>query len=333
MTITIERPNRAPANEPLWNTMSGGSFTGTWAEARQSAGLTWEPIDRPVWDETIVIEDGVPGVKYVEIPESKQRVRSDTGKRLGVVNTGLAMINHDDIGEILEAIGVETRISWRRLGELQGGKKIWALADLGESRTVLGDFSPQFPHLLVTAGHTGGAAFSATTLLARYDCANVIRPAQAAGKKGGRIFTIRHTKNWRSMLEAARLAVHGARAEFDTTMEVLDHLALQRVDAAAEEQFVQRFFPLPPEHERTVRKVNGVETRRVQLRSLLASPTNDMRPSAYKLVQGAVEWSDHVQWAKNAETRFTRSLVDASPHKIRAVNLARDIARDFALAG
>src|SRR5215471_10226543 len=77
-----------------------GDYPGTWAEARVLAGLDWDPITTEVYAVTGTTGDGIPLVE--PIPGWKSIARSDTEAVLSLNRDTYTVIDHGQMGEIVE---------------------------------------------------------------------------------------------------------------------------------------------------------------------------------------------------------------------------------------
>jgi hypothetical protein len=78
-------------------------YPGSWAEARTLAGLDWDPISTEVYACTGINPDGYEEV-YEQVKGWKAVSRSDTGTVLSINKDSYTVINHREMGEIVEAV-------------------------------------------------------------------------------------------------------------------------------------------------------------------------------------------------------------------------------------
>lgn len=321
---------------PAWH--QGGNvlseYPENWDEARKYAGLEWEPIKRPTYEFRGVDAgnnpvgepgDGVTGDYFID-PDRTRIVRSDTGDTLAVANKTYEIITHADMGLVMQAILDEPNVKYETAGVLDSGRCVWALAYLDEPITLPGDFSPTLPYLALTNHHDGGGSLAATSTNVRIVCANTQRASEAQGKALGTHYSFRHTKNWRDKIEDARNVIKGVRQEFREYCEIATELLGVTITPQQREMFVTEFIGEPPVGMRTERVMNNIERSRDSLRLILQSPTTEpVAHTAYGLVQGAVEYLDHVRKARSWETKLGRSIMRPEPLKARAVKIVRDL--------
>jgi phage/plasmid-like protein (TIGR03299 family) len=299
-------------------------YPGDWDQARKLAGLDWDPITTEVYALVDLNTDGSP--RYEPIDGWKCIARSDNGAVLSLNRDTYTVINHSEMGEIVEAVLAQPNVKWETAGVLDGGRAVWCLALLDEPIGLPGDDSPTMPYLAITNRHdgTGSCALRATAI--RIVCANTFRAAELEGERTGATFSFIHKSSWRNRIDEARQAVTGARTEMRRYTELAYQLLGVSITPRQRELFVTEFIPMPPQGLVTDRVARNVEEARNALRLLFQSTTNEqIAGTAYGLVQAAGEYLDHVRTARSWETRLNRTLMRPEPLKHRALALVREI--------
>ena len=299
-------------------------YPGDWSQARTLAGLDWDPVTADVYAATGISANG--SVYYEPITGWKSITRSDTGAVLSLNRDTYTVIDHGEMGEIVEAVLAQPNVKWETAGVLDGGRSVWCLALLDEPVALPGDDSPTLPYLAITNRHDGTGACALRATAVRIVCANTFRAAELEGERTGATFSFIHKSSWRSRIEDARAAVTGARTEIRRYSDLARDLLAIHVTPAQRELFITEFIPKPPEGLITDRVARNVDEARKALRLLFDSPTNaQIAGTAYGLVQAAGEYLDHVRNARSWETRLNRTLIRPEPLKHRALSLARDV--------
>src|SRR6516165_7591627 len=294
-------------------------YPGTWAEARVLAGLDWEPVPADVY--LAYWHTGLSPV-YEPVEGWQAICRSDTGTVLSLNKDSYTVIDHGEMGEIIEAVLAQPNVRWETAGVLDGGRAVWCLALLDEPVTLLGDDSPVLPYLAITNRHDGTAACALRATAVRIVCANTFRAAELEGERTGTTFSFIHKASWRSRIEEARQAVTGARTEMRRYTELAAELLGIPINLKQRELFVTQFIPMPPQGLITDRVARNVEEARQALRLIFESKTTEqVAGTGYGLVQAAGEYLDHVRTARSWETRLNRTLIRPEPLKHRALSL------------
>jgi len=320
-------------------------YPGTWNEARVLAGLDWEPIEVPQFmGEVISVDEAGEPVygNFQKVEEFKYIVRDDTHTRLDSANSTYEIISHAEMGRIVEAIldVPDVKVQYETAGVLHGGKKVWALARMGDLLEIKGDPSPQQRYLALLNSHDGTAALRAIGTTVRIVCANTWHAAETNSEQKGTAFSFKHTKNWKKHVEAAREAVTRAYQSTDAYVESVRELLNRRYTEAMEAEFIRQFAI-----ERVIinsSKVNAgnvmeylrnnprvdaslVETTNALTAYLNSESCAGLAPTAYRVLQAAGEFADHGRNSLNKDTYFSRTMIDVEPLKKVATRLAMSV--------
>src|ERR1022692_4981751 len=299
-------------------------YPGDWDQARKLAGLDWDPVTAEVYAVTGINADG--STHYEPITGWKSIARSDTGAILSLNRDTYTVIDHGEMGEIVEAVLAQPNVRWETAGVLDEGRSVWCLALLDEPITLPGDDSPTLPYLAITNRHDGTGACALRATAVRIVCANTFRAAELEGERTGATFSFIHKASWRNRIEEARQAVTGARREMRRYSELAAELLGIRITPRQRELFITEFIPMPPQGLVTDRVARNVDEARNALRLLFQSTTNEqIAGTGYGLIQAAGEYLDHVRTARSWETRLNRTLIRPEPLKHRALSLVREI--------
>lgn len=302
-----------------------GDYPGSWSEARKLAGLEWDPISNQVF--SITGMDAETGTSiYEPVADWKSIVRSDTGAVLSIRPDSYTVIDHGEMGTIVESVLNTPNAKYETAGSLDGGKATWCLVRLDEPFQLDGDITLTMPYLAITNRHDGTGACTLRATAVRIVCMNTFRAAEMEGERTGATFSFRHTAKWRDRIDEARQAITGARKEIVAYRELATELLGMPVTARQRELFVREFIPTPPDGLITERVSRNIEEARQAVHAILASPTTlAVADTAYGLVQAAGEYLDHVRTARTWETKLNRSIMRPEPLKARALKLAREV--------
>jgi phage/plasmid-like protein (TIGR03299 family) len=300
-------------------------YPGNWAQARTLAGLDWDPITEAVYELRGVDEHGQP--VYAPIEGWKRIARSDTGTTLWLSRDSYTVIDHQEMGEIVQAVLAQPHVKWETGGVLDEGRAVWCLACLDEPIELPGDTGTlTMPYMALTNRHGQPGACVLRATAVRIVCANTFRAAELEGERSGATFAFAHRSNWRSRLDEAREAVTGVRREMHAYRQLAQQLLGLRISDGQRERFITEFVPMPPQGLVSDRVVHNVQEARHAIRTILASPTAaPVADTAYGLVQAAGEYLDHVRRARSWETRLGRTLIRPEPLKAKALTLVREI--------
>lgn len=317
-------------------------YPGSWGEARTLAGLDWDPIEVPVYEAGDLYPDGRAEVSL--IPDFKQIKRSDTGDRLTIATEGYQLITHDVFGEIFESIleSSDGKIKYETAGSLDGGRKVWVLAKLGDGIHLPGDPSETQPYMALMTSHDGTAALRVIGTCVRIVCMNTWHAADMDASKRGSSYSFKHTKNWRDRVEDAKKALAQTEENIAHTVRLAHEFLSVKVDANQARWFIKQFAI-----HRTIANTVGKQATSkktleerlseprveaslnntlTQLHRIMESPTTEgIRGNMWGLIQAAGEFADHHRDTRNQESYFSRTvLTDKEPLKLAAIRIARD---------
>lgn len=309
----------------------------TWAEARPLAGLDWEAVTEPMFTREVVgmNEDGSPRYDYSEAPGFQIVKRDDTRQVLASHRDSYQVIGNHELGEILHALTDKTELEYETGGSVREGRSVWALVRMGSEQTIGIDPSPIQPYMGIVNHFDKIGACRAYNTNVRIVCANTMAMADAQADRDGTVATFRHTANWRDHLETARAAIQGARSEWDEWVTLASELQGLNVTDEMAEDFVREFHPYPGRNEDpeamlvTARVARNIEQARTDLRYVLhQSKTSDgIKGTGYWLVQGAVEYLDHLRPIRKQEAYVARTVIDPQKGKALAVRKVRELCK------
>ena len=300
-------------------------YAGDWDTARNLAGLDWDPVAASIYVLDGVNPDASPA--YYPVAGWKAITRSDTGAILSVNKDTYTLIDHGEMGEIVEAVLSQPNVKWETAGVLDHGRSVWCLALLDEPVELPGDITITLPYLAITNRHDGTAACALRATAVRIVCANTFRAAELEGERTGTTFSFIHKSSWRNRIEEALQAVTGARAEIQRYTDLAAELLAIPITRKQRELFVTEFIPMPPAGLITDRVACNVEEARKAVRLIFESKTTEqVADTAYGLLQASGEYLDYVRTARSWETRLNRTLIRPEPLKHRALTLIREVA-------
>jgi phage/plasmid-like protein (TIGR03299 family) len=312
--------------QPAWHGLATvvDEYPGSWEAARQLAGLAWDPVCEPIYVRTSA--DGTEP-SYEALDGWRRIARSDTGATLSVMRDSYALIDHQAMGEIVEAIMEQPGARFETAGSLDGGRLVWALAYLDEPIKIPGDHSLSYPFLALCNRHDGTAACKVLPTTVRIVCANTYSAATALGERDGVAFAFRHVGSWRERVDEARDVVLGVRKDHREWIELAKTLIELKISPAGRDRFLAEFVPMPPAGLISDQVARNVEQARAAIRGALYSPTTaPVADTAYGLVQAAGEYLDHLRRYRNRGSHLGRCLLRPEPAKAKAVALAQAVA-------
>lgn len=332
----------------------------TWEQARPLAGLDWDPEEEDLFGpvDPAVIKAAYTKIMFDAELSDAQRLdqlvslavssqpkvdgwkrikRSDIDTTLACKLSSYEVITNSAFGEIFESVLGQDNVKFETGGCLEGGRKVWMLAQLDEPLTIAGDKTLTMPYLALMARHDGEGAVTLRPTNVRIVCKNTFNLAEMGeggytvrGKNNGQ-FNFVHRGDWRNRIDEATAAIGLARQHARDYQAWAANMLTVRVTPETEAKFVATFLGAPPAGLATERVLANVEASRDKLRAILASPTVEgagIRGTGYGLVQAAGEYLDHAREARSWETKMNRTLLRPETIKAHAVKIVREITAD-----
>lgn len=262
-------------------------------------------------------------------------VRDDTWAVLATPTDSFKLIQHSQMGDLLDAYTTSWRqagaeVKFETAGSVRGGAMVWALVWLDEPYHVPGDDSPTYPFAALLNAHDGSAACKLLPTQVRIVCWNTWKAAEAEGDRHGHQVVLRHTGDVTARLEDAKASLAGMRDEAKDWQLLAADLAAININDAVVTSFLDEFIPVPEAASERTRQ--GRLDRQAMFRRLLTdSPTCAPLPdSAYKLVQAAGEYLDHLRPYRSQDTYLARTMFSPEPIKGGVVKLVRTLTNELA---
>lgn len=305
--------------------------------ARQATGLTWEPATEPQYRVRVL----GPGQESVEPVDGFKFVTRDVGGPvLGSLKSSYHLFSNGELFAVAETIGAAALELGRPVrfvsgGEIDGGKRVFLLADLGVTE-IPGDPSPHVRFMTLLSGHNGAGAVKVLGTDMRWRCTNALRAAEMQAASMAAAFSFRHTSKIARRLEDSRRAITAAMLQHDAIGERTREMLGTRVSPASASEYLQQFAlaqvvakanPLRAAQAALSKaRENAVATLEAELADVYASETCDgIRDSAYGPFAAVVEYLDNRRPATSAGSRFDRTMVNSERGKILAFGLARKL--------
>ena len=192
---------RKDAWHRLGTTVRDRAFT---AEEAMTLGRLggWDVRTLPLT--TAEVSEG--GVTAIEVPGfATVRTNPFTGEpeALGVVGGGYTPLQNEDHAEFLNLLADESGAIFDTAGSLRGGRQVFITMQLPNSLTIGGTDRVDL-NIAALNSHDGSSAFRILVTPVRVVCANT---QSAALRNHESSFSIRHTRNAKAAVQAARDAL------------------------------------------------------------------------------------------------------------------------------
>lgn len=299
-------------------------------EARALAGLDWEPEHRPLY---VDLPDAMGGLALVE--KERAVVRSSDGEMFGVVGREHKLLSNADFFDFADVLLGQADMTWADAepfgGALGNGKQPFLALLLGEGVQV-GGVDAVDMHLLLSNGHVGNTAFTATVLAKRIKCSNVVTASLKAGRKGENLFSysVQHSGDLASKVAQAREALEMTSAytrEFAAIAERLVDIDFSVRDFG---DFVEALVPIADGAGDRAKKTAEDQRAAFRLNWNTETLSDDLRNTAWGALNVITEVIDH----GNLDVR--KSKIPADERRLRAVHFgtgAKMRQRAYSLLG
>ena len=169
--LSNNRANIAFVGETPWHSLGHAMDPDAPLELwREQAGMQWTINESVVEYQNRVHDD------ILAFPEKKVLYRSDTGAPLAVVSDKYRVVQPETVLEFYRDLIDSAGFRMSTAGVLFGGKKFWALAELGKSAMIQGN-DEVAGYLLLSTACDGSMATVAQFTSVRVVCNNTLRLA------------------------------------------------------------------------------------------------------------------------------------------------------------
>jgi len=235
-------------------------------------------------------------------PARKALFRSDTLAPLSIVGEDFNIVQPGDVMEFFRDLVKTNDMKLSTAGTLFGGKRFWALAEMGqECNIVKGDTVKQ--HLLLTTAVDGSMATAAKVVATRVVCNNTLTLAMS--EKSNTLARVTHKK----VLDADQLKLDLGLIDkqWITMMDNLRALANVKMDAKKTMRFFEDLYYDP---KKTAEKQSLSTLRMVAKISELAfsgSGSDLSKGTAWGALNGATEYFTHGTGRRDQSSQFWES--------------------------
>ena len=195
-------------------------------EAIKVAGLDWDVIPKPIYDEF-----------GREIPGFKVNQRSSDQKNLGIVTNRYKIVQNREAFAFTDALLGEG-VQYESAGSLASGKRVWMLARL-ENTTIAEENID--PYLVFTNSHDGTGAVRVAITPVRVVCQNTLNLAL---QKASRHWSCAHKGDIQSKLEEARYTLESADRYMKALEEEFGELKMKKLSDSQVDQMTDKLLEI-----------------------------------------------------------------------------------------
>lgn len=307
---------RTDAWHRLGTTVRGRAFTAE--EAMRIGHLGGWSVRRLPLTATEITSDGVTTLDAPGFATVRTNPFTHQAEALGVVGNGYTPLQNEEHAEFLNLLADESGAVFDTAGSLRGGRQVFITMQLPDSLMVGGQDRIDL-NIAALNSHDGSSAFRILVTPVRVVCANT--QAAALGDHQSS-FAIRHTRNAKNAVQAARNAL-GLTFEYVEAFQAeAEHLINTTLTDEKFDALVTDLFGTT-DRDDSPRTQAADRERRDTLAWLWndAETLTDIRGTAWAGYQVVAEYLDHyspVRAKANREVaRATRLLTSDGPAKIK----------------
>lgn len=190
----------------LGQQMQAGQTIEEWQRA---AGMNFSLLSKPALFQA---ED-----QFIEVPDRKVLIRSDNQAPLAIVSSNYQVVQPAQVLEFYRDLTETAGFELETAGVLKGGRKYWALANMGKEAEILGDKIKGY--LLLGTACDGSMSTVAMFTSIRVVCNNTLGFAlqEADGNQSKRVIRINHRTTFDEARVKAQLGL--ASSSWDSFMK------------------------------------------------------------------------------------------------------------------
>lgn len=286
--MTTGRAAIAYAGATPWHNLGSQVNPGSSVEEwRKAGGLDWDAV------RTEVIFNGK-NDEYAFWPDKHVLYRSDTGKPLSVVSKDYQTVQPAHILEFFKELADKGDFQIETVGSLKEGRRIWALARVGENANVMDDHVA--PYLMLATSYDGSMATTAAFTAVRIVCNNTLQRA-LSNANGDHTVTIPHSAMFKA--DSVRQELGIALTSWDEFTIKANRMAARKVTDDEMDAYLLDIIEPPYGKTYTagqVRNSKGYQ-RIVGLfkGGQLGSGQDAINGTAWGLLQATTQYVDHEQ--------------------------------------
>ena len=277
-------------------------------DALHLAGLDWDVVQQPVY------------VNGNEVDNYKANVRSSDNSVLGIVSDRYDIVQNADAFDFTDSM-IGGSVHYETAGSLRGGKTIWLLAKLPDTK-ILDDDVEQY--LCFANSHDGKGAVKVFCTPIRVVCQNTLNAAINSAKRS---WSFKHMGNIEAKLEEAKRTLEMANDYIVALDKEADKMANIGVSDTQILTIARTLFPI--EKDMTDRQIRSAEyNQSAFLKCMDAPDIAKFKNSQWGVVNGLSDFVSHTDPLRNtntfAERRFEQ-VVNGHPIFDKGIELLKAV--------
>jgi phage/plasmid-like protein (TIGR03299 family) len=168
---------------------------------------------------------------------------------LGVAGSGYRILQNTEAFTFFDDIVGSKQAIYHTCGALDGGKKVWILAKLPDSISVLKDDDVD-KYLLLANGHTGTSGLTIRFTPVRVVCQNTLSQALYGGGNES-VFTTHHGAGLMDRMTKAHVKMGIVSATYKKIAEGFQAMAKRRLTKEERVGYFDRILPMPGDDQKS----------------------------------------------------------------------------------
>lgn len=318
------RANMAYVGKVPWHELGhalpGNADLKTW---RKAAGLDWSVKATPVLYRA---QRRAGGVRM--IPDHRLLLRSDTRAPLGIVSRRYKVVHPGEVLSFFEELVNGNGFTMETAGSLRGGKRIWALARVGEDAHIVNGDNVR-PYLLLATSYDASMATTAQFTSIRVVCNNTLTAAVGDHGSRGRTYeprvTIRHIREFNAKEVREQLSI--ATSSWEEFILKTRQMAAVKVNDDLMDVFLLDLYQVTRDDERAIDKARKSKayTRITQLFKGEAMGAEMVGKTLWGAVNAVTEYVDHERGNKRETALDAAWFGEGAALKNRALSMAQEL--------
>lgn len=279
----------------------------TAAEAIEAAGMNWRVSLRPLQtrDGVRVPTDG--GMNCYAV------VRDDIETCIGTVGKDYMPLQNDSAFEFFDAVVGSGEAKYEYAGTMDGGKKLFIFANLGELEVLPGDVVDRY--LFLSSSHDGSQAVKMSFGGNRRMCWNALGGMMQQQETGSKVFRAVHTQNVLGKVQDAQNIlglIHRDAEQVGELYIAMSHIYpdIEQVDAV-----LATLFPADEESDRSINMAMNKRDAVIDLftTSETCCVDTEAEGTLWAFYNALTEWDQHhKREGLSLDERFDSQLFGAS---------------------
>ena len=270
----------------------------------QQSHLDWQIGEAP----GLFYPDSEGRVRPIEIPGKKILYRKDSNQFLSVVSNRYNVVQPIEVIEFFRDLVESGGFKMSTAGSMLGGKRIWALAEIGETAAIMG-IDKIGGYLLLATSCDGSLANTGQFTSVRVVCNNTLEMSINAGESGQsrRYIKIPHSRVFDPNEMKAELGL--AHKTFETFVENAAVLAQRKTTLDEAVKFFVGLYQTDEEKEQGIVNESTVNTFHVKnlIRLFNDEPLKTSQGTAWGIVNAVTKYYDHERRSHSIDTRLNNA--------------------------